>query len=95
MDVGMCKLLLLLLLLLRVPWIKRLIVGMVLLASSLNGRVRELLMLLLLLLIWAWLRHRSERVRRKVRVHVDSIVRAVLHVCGMFRQASRGYLDDT
>ena len=38
MDVGMCKLLLLLLLLLlRMSRVKRLVVGMMLLASSLNG----------------------------------------------------------
>jgi len=48
-------------------------------------------MLLLLLVVGPGLRHSSERVRREMRVHVDGIVRAVLHVCGMFRQTSREY----
>ena len=93
---------LLLLLLLRLPSINGLIVGMVLLASPIDRWVRELLMLwmllllllLLLLLVRAWLWHGSKRVRREVAVHVDGIVRTVLHICGMFRHGSREYLDD-
>jgi hypothetical protein len=50
-----------------------------------------LLLLLLLLVVGTWLRHSSERVWRK-GVHVDSIMRAVGHICGMFRHGSRGYL---
>jgi hypothetical protein len=86
--------LLLLVLLLLVTRVKRLIVGMVLLGSSINRWIRELLMLLLLLLlllrlrllllllVLTWLRHCSERVWWEVRVHVDDTVRAVLHICG-------------
>ena len=51
-----------------------------------------LLLLLLLLLVGAWLWHGSERVGREV-AHVDGIVRAVLHICGMFRRGSRECSD--
>lgn len=102
MDAGRNRwLMLLLLLLLRLPSINGLIVGMVLLASPIDRWVRELLMLwmllllllLLLLLVRAWLWHGSKRVWRELVVHVDGIVRAILHICGMFRHGSRGYLD--
>ena len=42
-----------------------------------------LLMLLLLLLKRTWLWYGGKGVRREGRVHVDGIVRAILHVCGM------------
>ena len=51
MDARMCMLLLLMLLLLLATRIKGLIIGMVLLASSIDRWIRELLMLLLLLLL--------------------------------------------
>ena len=67
---------------------KRLIVCMLLMGSSVNRWISELLMLLLLLLLlllWVrtWLLDSSERVGRELRVHVDGIVRAILHVCGI------------
>ena len=42
-----------------------------------------LLLLLLLLLEGTWLWYGSKRVGWEGRVHVDGIVRAILHVCGM------------
>lgn len=53
-----------------------------------------MLVLLLLLLVGAWLWHGSKRVWRELVVHVDGIVRAVLHIYGMFRHGSRERLDE-